>query len=372
MRTPHPEWLAARVVHLTGGCRAYNDFDPLLEFEPALASGQKVRMNIREYKSLYADLKRADLAAIGYDFITNSLEAKSLVPTNWRTFHPWPGSVWPCQDEIDRWSHIGYAGSKANDPKLWDIARRVSHQLRVCAWRLRQISESYREQLHAKTAAGEFKAGVRFEDGFTWLSYLSIQAFLVDACVLRDYLAEFYAMYACPERDLIGDLQITSMSGLKKRALDKLTTTNKVTDELKSATTKGGWLHLLGAYRDLVVHCVPLARADSSLMALSSELTIPGAGSLPAVSLPLPDDPSAISQSRASGQHLVSLKDELSFFVRANRGSAPSTDGLIYAYGCLDRLTKLVCDLGTHSPLQPEMPHITDANVIGEIKVTRV
>jgi hypothetical protein len=373
MPAPHPEWPAVRIVHLTGGCRAYNGFDPLLEFEPAMVSGQEVRMNIREYKSLYDDLGRAGLAIIGCDFISSSLEAKALIPTDWRTFHSWPGTIWLCQEEIDRWSGIGYAGSKAKKPGLRDIARRVSHQLRVCAWRLRQISEGYQEQLHAQTADGEFRSGIRFEDGFTWLGYLSIQAFLVDACVLRDYLAEFYAMYACPEPDLlVSGPQITSMSGLKKRVLDKLSSTNPVTHELKLATSKGGWLHLLGAYRDLVVHCVPLAKSDSSLKALTTELSIQGAGMLPAVSLPLPNDPLAISQSRAAGAHLTTLEDELSLFVKANRGAAPSKDGLIYAYICLDNLTKLVHNISAHSPLPPEIPHITDDDVIGEIKVIRI
>ena len=368
MRTRHPDWLAARVVHLTGGCRARNDFDPLLVFEPALASGETLQMNLRAFNSLYAQLNTANLSSIGFDFVTDSTQASGLIPADWRPYHPWSSSIWPCQDEIDRWSQIGYAGSKAKDSKLWDIARRVSHQLRVCAWRLRQISESYREQLHSRTATGEFKAGARFEDGYTWLCYLSIQVFLVDACVLRDYIAEFYSMYACPEPDLISGLHITSMSALKKQALDKLSSTNQITDELKSATKMGGWLHLLGAYRNLVVHCVPLARSDSSLAALSTELVICGIGSLPAVLLPLPENPSAISKSRASGEHLASLDEELSFFVKANRGSIPSTDGLVYAHECLGNLTKLVWSLQEHAPLKPEIPHFIEDDVGGEIK----
>ncbi len=369
MSTRHPGWLAARVVHLAGGCRAHNNFDPLLVCEPALASGHKVQMNLRAYNSLYTELSTAGLSSIGFDFATDSTKARGLELADWRPFHHWSTSIWPCQDEIDRWSQIGYAGSKAKDPRLWDIARRVSYQLRVCAWRLRQISESYREQLHARTATGKFKVGTRFEDDHTWLCYLAIQAFLVDACVLRDYLAEWYSMYACPEPDLVSGVRITSLSGLKKQALDKLSSTNGITEELKSAAKKGGWLHLLGAYRDLVVHCVPLARSDASLMAFSSELVICGAGSLPAVSLPLPENPSAISKSRASGEHFATLEDELSLFVASNRGSSPSTDGFTYAHGCLENLTKLVWGLGQHAPLKPEIPHFTEDDVSGEIKI---
>ena len=297
---------------------------------------------------------------------------KALVPTNWRTYHPWQDTVWPCRDEIDRWAQIGYAASKTKNVKLWDVARRISHQLRVVQWRLRQISESYREQLHARAASAGFRTGVRFEDGFTWLAYLSVQAFLVDACVLRDYLAEFFAAFACPDRDLSQRYQITRMAALRTKILDKITLSNEATSELQAITKEGGWLFELGAYRDLVVHCVPLARADRSLQALTTELIITGVGPIPAISLPIPRDPSAIAQSRASGAHLATLEEELTFFVRANRGTAPSLDGLVYAYVSLDNLTKLTRMLAGHSPVAPELPHITEADFIGEIKITRV
>ena len=372
MRTPHHDWLAARTVHLTGGCRAYNSFDPILEFEPNVPSKPKAQITLRGYNTLFADLKNSGLVPIGCDFISNSLEARSLVPPNWRTFHAWPDTIWPCQEEIDRWAQIGYAASNSKDVKLWDLARRVSHQLRVCAWRLRQVSESYREQLYAATGSGEFRIGVRFQDGFTWLAYLAIQAFLVDACILRDYLAEFYAAYACPDPDLVKGGQITRMSILKKKVLDKVTQSTDATRELKTATAEGGWLYKLGAYRNLVVHCVPLARADASLLALTTELTIAGVGAIPAISLPIPENPSAIAKSRAASTYLTVLEDQFLFFVRANRGATPSMDGLVYAYSCLDRLTKLIRVLASYSPVAPEVPHITDADVIGEIKVTKV
>lgn len=156
-------------------------------------------------------------------------------------------------------------------------------------------------------------------------SWRSIQVFLVDACVLRDYLAEFYAAYACGQPH-IATSNITSMKGLlKQKVLDKIPPGNSLADNIRAATATGGWLHQLGAYRNLVVHCVPLARSDASLYALSTELKNPGAGGIPAISFPLPQDPVAISRSRASGAHF--LQDELSLLVRANRSDAASTDG---------------------------------------------
>jgi len=76
------------------------------------------------------------------------------------------------------------------------------------------VSDTYHDQLRSSTEGGSFRAGQRCEDAFTWLGYLALQTFLVDACVLRDYLAEFYAMDACPDRALAATNLVTRMSGL--------------------------------------------------------------------------------------------------------------------------------------------------------------
>jgi hypothetical protein len=283
MQSQQSGWLAARTVHLVGGCRAFNGFDPAVEFFPRTLDGKVMRYQSRQYGRLYAELASMEIAPIGFEFLTNSLEAKELVPTNWRAYYPRGGKeIWPCNDEMDRWSHISYAAGQVDDAVLWDIARRISHQLRVCAWRLYQLSEAYRVQLRARTAESDFKPGVRFEDGFTWLGYLAVQVFLVDACVLRDYFAEFFATYACPD-SAKSHGHISSMAGLRRAVLSKASCADRLFNDLNSATSKGGWLYVLGAYRDLAVHCVPLARAESKLWALATEFPIKGAKSLAAI-----------------------------------------------------------------------------------------
>lgn len=366
------QWLASRVVHLLGGCRAYNGFDPVLEFRPTQTSGRTAQSTIRGYYTLFTDLENMDLGVVGADFNSGLREAKIFLPADWRTYHASSGSNWACSNEIDRWAQIGNAGYRSKNIALWDIARRISHQLRVCSWRLRQISECYREQLHAQTISGRYKAGNWFEDEFTWLGYLSIQAFLVDACVLRDYLAEFYALYACSEPLVArGASPITSISGLlKKGVLSTSVCANPVTKELKLATDEDGWLYLMGAYRDMVVHCVPLARAEVSLYALNTELHVRGVGVLPSISLPLPANPAAIKKSRAKQEHLLTLQDDLESFAQVSKGGVASADGLAYAYTCIDNLTKLANQLATYSPLPPEIVSLSDEDIIGDIKVT--
>ena len=62
-------------------------------------------------------------------------------------------------------------------------------------------------------------AGKRFEDGFTKLAYIAIQSHLVDACILRDYLAEFLAGFVWPPAPGGASPQTTALSGLLKRVL---------------------------------------------------------------------------------------------------------------------------------------------------------
>ena len=148
---------------------------------------------------------------------------------------------------------------------LWDTASRIGHQLRVCDWRLREISEAYSNQLLARLKQKDFKIGTRFEDGFTWLTYLSLQSFLVDACILRDYLSEFAAEYIYKPLIDLKNQRITAMAALKKKVLNKISDPDTLTKELEMAAGENGWLTLLGNYRDLVVHSAPLAQAKVKL-----------------------------------------------------------------------------------------------------------
>lgn len=322
---------------------------------PTVPRGCEISFQARSYGSLYRELADKEVAPIGFEFLKHRREVDRTMPTDWRPYLPWDAKkIWPCDDEIQTWSHIGFAAGQQKEAQLWDIARRISHQLRVCSWRLYQLSEAYHAQLHARVVGREFKAGEKFEDGFTWLGYLAAQVFLVDACVLRDYLAEFYALYG-PMKG--AGPPITSMAGLKRHVLNKAATGDAVFAKLKGATSGGGWLHLLGAFRDLVVHCVPLARAEVRLWALAVEIPLNGAPPLPGISLPLPADPSSVSAARAAPDRAKRLADELDLLTSASLGSCPRTDALFYSYTCLNELTRLAAEMSTLSPVAPKMPH---------------
>lgn len=367
----HSEWFAARTVHLAGGCRIFTGFNPTNEFFPGTLDGQAIIFNSKAYSSLYAELYALEIVPLGFEFRTTSFDVKVPAPSNWRTFHPWgPNNIWPCNDQMEMWGQVGFAATRVDNIDLWDLSRRISHQLRVCAWRFYQVSDAYHLQLRGMLSDKDFQLGYRFEDELTWLGYLAVQAFLVDACILRDYLAEFVACYVFTPPQVVPN-RITSMAGLVKHKLKNMKSSHAIYAELEVGTSQGGWLFTLGAYRDLVVHCVPLARAESSLCGVATEFPIKGAKSLVGVSLPLPSDPSAISLARASPKRTEQLKRELRFLSSAAHGDTPSTDALVYCYSALDALTRLAAKLQRYSPVKPELPHLTDKGITDEILVVR-
>ena len=371
MTQENNNWPAARIVHLGGGVRAINNSGPTVSFDPLTIEGKQGQFQISQYGAIYHSLESLRVAIVGVDFYSHVLEAKGIVPPNWRSYHRTSTTSWPTEEAAQKWRHIGHAAFKKKDGKLWDLGSRIGHQLRVCNWRLREISEAYCNQLSAKIRMKNFEVGQRFEDGFTWLSYLAIQSFLVDACILRDYLSEFVFEYLYKQNVDIGNQKITSMGALKKKVLNKVTETDNITLEVKEATSKDGWITLLGNYRDLVVHAAPLAQAENKLFSICEEFKIAGGGRLPAIRCPIPENPASILTSRSTGSLFEDFDNQFNVFIEAGKGNLPMVDGLDYSSIVLGRLAILSDKIAEKSPIAPQMPHFDDSNIIGGVKITK-
>jgi hypothetical protein len=74
---------------------------------------------------------------------------------------------------------------------------------------------------------------------------MSIQSFLIDACILRDYIAEFAAHFIYVSQTGEPIAKVTTMASLKKNILDK-TATDPLSISLSEAVDAGGWLNELG------------------------------------------------------------------------------------------------------------------------------
>lgn len=371
MEQENQHWPAARIVHLIGGCRAINNPGPIVSFDPYTLEGKQGQFQISKYEAIFHSLESLGVSIIGVDFYSHVLEVKGSMPPNWRSYHRIKSTSWPTEEVAQKWRNIGHAAFKQKKGKLWDIASRIGHQLRVCDWRLREISETYCNQLSAKVQMKDFKVGQKFEDGFTWLSYLSIQSFLVDACVLRDYLSEFMSEFIYSDMVELDNLKITAMGTFKKKVLNKITEPDSFTQELKQETSNDGWITLLGNYRDLVVHSAPLAQAERKLFSICEELKIIGGGVLPIIRCPIPENPARILTSRSTGSHFEDFDNQINIFIEAAKGDIPMLDGLDYANASLGNLAILSGKVAEKSPVAPQMMVFDNSNIIGEVKITK-
>jgi hypothetical protein len=323
---------------------------------------------MRSYGAVYAALQSLGFRVVGADFYSHVLELDGRTPPGWRSYCRTPKTSWPTEETAQEWRNIANAGFKRKDGLLWDTASRIGHQLRVCDRRLRDVSEAYYNQLQAKVRVGDFKVGARFEDGFTWLVYLALQSFLVDACILRDYLAEFAAEYIYKRVLGVKDLKVTGMAGLKKKVLDKLSDPDAFASTIKTAVGDGGWLNILGNYRDLIIHSAPLAQARAKLFARCEELKVPEGVLMPMLRCPIPDSPGAILSARSTRDHFADFEEQFDAFAKAGAGGTPTIDGMDYASEVLGRLSILAKEIGERSPVAGEMIVFDKSNIIGDVR----
>ncbi|MGQ7814122.1 hypothetical protein ACUTAH_00320 [Metapseudomonas furukawaii] len=360
------DWLPViREVHLLGGCRAINYIEPKVSLVPNTTGSKVASFELRGFGQLFYALRDLKLGVVGCDFFTHNDEVFGINPPQWRSINlVFP--TWLCTDQGQEWSFISHSAFKNKEAVLCDVASRISHQLRSCEWRLRQLSESYREQLNSEIKGRGFEEGRRFANGYTELCYLSFQSFLVDACILRDYLSEFYWLVTCGGDGGAG--KVTTLSGLLRKWKDS-PPRDKVGRQLHASAKPGQWMFDLGAYRDLVVHSAPLAKADRTLYAVCQSLAVTGGERLPGIKLPVPNNPSEIKGSRSSGRYFDDPELNFARFSNALENVDDAKDALEYAHLSMQLLGAMAKSVSDISPLRPEMPIITSEDMIGGLEI---
>lgn len=364
------KWLAFRVVHSLGGIRLVNEYGPPVKIIPNAINGKAASFKIASYGALFNSTEKIGLPIIGVEFFTHSGQFKGTDIPEWLSYYKFGESVWANEEGIRLWSNIGTGAHKAKNGHLWDLGSRVSQQLRVCARRLNELSNSYNSQLLSVSEEKDFTKNNRFMNGYTWLCYLSIQSFLVDICILRDYLAEFAASYVFELPSEKKHLKITTISGLKKHCINDTNSNDPLAQELKDITSEDGWLKELGEYRDLVVHSAPLARAERKLFAIRKTREISG-GEIPCISCPIPLNPQEISASRANGSMFKDFEEQFNRYVGAGKNDNEFIDGLEYCHNALGRMSLLANSLAKRSPVKPQMMVFDKTNIIGDVQVIR-
>ncbi|WP_312904198.1 hypothetical protein [Stutzerimonas nitrititolerans] len=333
-----------RELHLAGGCRALNGMDQYVELDTATLNGKSVKIRFEKFGALYAEVKKLRIPIVGCDFFLTQEQASGLLPPEWRVTSV-SGPQWLCADQGHNWSFIQNSAFEEKNGVLCDLASRLSHQIRACEWRVRELSNCYAKQL-ASSIPRNYKESSLFLDGNTAQCYMAFQSFLIDACILRDYFCEFYAA-------TILEKDIASIGGLinhfKKNPPD-----DSAGKELHASAINGQWLCELGAYRNLVVHAAPLSQAGESLYAVARHFPLPEGEKLPAVKLPIPKNPSSLRDARNNGGYFENV--DFARFSNSVKDVENCNDALEYSHLCMQLLGALSGSIAKVSPLKPTIP----------------
>lgn len=352
-------WPALRMVHCLGGIRLLNPFGPKVEVSTLSLVGRKVDFRVKDYASLYKAISSFNLLIIGVDFYEHKSQIEAGGYPSWRPYFYPPYKAWGHEDADRIWQNISTGAHKAKNGHLWDLSSRISNLLRVCSWRLREISNLYNVQLDSQLKRKNFNLNSGFYNIQTWQCYTAIQSYLIEACILRDYLSEYAAHFVFSEH-LENGINISALSGFRKLVLNK-SSDDPLFVELKNITSNDGWLKRLGEYRDLVTHSTPLATAEKRLAAFQKQMPSQF-GNIPFISCPLPQNPGEISSSRIKRGMFEDFEKLLNIttFMKPNE---KSMDGLIYCHSSLSNLSDLANKLATRSPVKPEIRTLTDKDI---------
>lgn len=349
-----------RVAHLSGGVRAVSNPGPRVYLLPRMGE-QAAVFELTDYRALFGLLMEAGFDIIGCDFIESPEELSGIMEPQWRAFmQPLAGMSWPPWEVRQDWANISHRAGWADRMSTFEKARHVSMQLRICAFRLRDLSEAYHRHLTALCRGEDFKPGHMTDGQYSEHLFISAHAMFGELASLRDHLAMFVA------REVLGNLRpnIDSWSRLLE---DKafLRSNHAIVPTLQQ---EASWLERFGQYRNLVVHNAPLGETHGAIMVTQVRMETP-LGDVPTVSLRLPSDPEALVKRLRSGAALNSF----AHWLEISRAKMEGPELLTYCQEVFNGLVRLAHSIARHSPVEGKIASITDEDLMEPVTMhTRI
>jgi hypothetical protein len=341
-----------RMVHLVGGLRAANKTGS--EVIIPLGSNDRIpTFSIERYHDLPRNLISLGFKIVGIDYYESSQQAQGYYPPTWYPFHADQTDKNSSFNAENKWSGLANAAFKARNIELMDICSRIGFEVKACNLRLRQLSDAYNVELWSLCEQHQFSPG-KIETLNSFSIYLETHDLLRELCTLRDYLAEFVANFVL-KSSLKSENRIRLMNSLRKEIVKAKITDNSIASELCEITNESedGWLAKLSAYRDLVVHYVPLGQATRKEFVVRRFLPGSNLGNLPSIYFPIPSNPCSIKQVRSKGSPFETVSE----WIEASQqddDSAP--DALEYCLHSVGNMMSLACKIAKEAPISPEIP----------------
>ncbi len=339
-----------RFIHLAGGLRAFDVEGMDVQIG---VDGLKCPLHFPrpKYSQLYQTLIALGADIIGVEFLHDREQHLNFAPRSWRGAAK--GLGWIAVDEAQEWTNIAFAHNESPDNELSGLASRVSSALRLLDERVRQLSEAYhhclRLKLHRSRHAEEYKF---FTNAWQRTVFAGVHAFLADAGILRDYLAE--ACWNFVENGASRDVR-TMRSLLKRTKESENSTVQSVRREAKT-----GWIKNLTDLRNEVIHVVPVSHLHEFDYCELRPLKLKEFTSVPMLHLPLVDRE---GKMRRPADRRIDYSDENNVreaWQSYRDFSNSSTDALQYCRDTVGNLgslaTKLRLATGMTSPIPVLQP----------------
>jgi hypothetical protein len=354
---------ALRVIHLTGGHRAYDIGEEKVRVGPDHRR-HLLTIPTQPYEKLYRALGSIGLQPVGVDFLPGpGVEAMHL-PPDFQTFSL--SSGFAALSGARAWSDVKNVPEQ-NTPDILDIASRFRTYHRLLTLRVREISEAYRDCLLAQLTDidGSYKApndGTLFSNGFQVHIEAALHAFLADAAGFRDLIAE--ATWRLVLRESSRD--VTTFRSLLKKTRHRATERPLLAD-FHQAGAQGGWLKILSDLRNAVTHIAPLANTHE-LHECQIRLQALRGGSAPVMHYPLISGDGSL---RARPEPIdfddePRLEQRLRLYLDFVNGSQ---DALAYASQCAEQLIAFATRVREAAGLLHRIRGITDADLVGPIRI---
>ncbi len=339
-----------RIVHLIGGLRAINN--PGAEVIIPLGSkSPSPTFSIENYYELPSTLRSLGFDIVGVEYYETSEQVKGYYPPTW---YPLDMSRPTCDVSLkaqEIWPKLANAGFQKGDIELMDLCSRIAFEVKACNQRLRQLSEAYNVELWSLCEQQKFSPG-RAETLNSFSIYLETHDLLRELCTLRDYLAEFVANFVLAN-SLSSKQRIRLMNSLMKQIRKTNLEDSPIATEINSITNEqeDGWLARLSAYRDLVVHYVPIGQAAKREFVVQRFLPNSKIKNLPSIYFPIPYDPYALKKTRSKGSPFTTVSDWLESS-KENTTTAP--DALDYCAYSVENMMALAYRIAKESPIAPQ------------------
>lgn len=363
------EWPAVgRIAWLKGGLVAINEPGKTVKIEAGIGGPILFSYQLNNFGSIFSTLVAQGFSVIGATYITDVEESQGIRVPEFRAYFA-KQSKWRAFEIHQQWRQVAHAASQQDKMALMDIASRIATELSYCETRLQGLSEAYAIQLGSKGRQGALNHEGGFQDSHSQRVYMAIHAMFWEIAVLRDYFAEFAAQF------VFGIEKVTKFAklvpALARSGIDR----DELAQMLLAAgcDTPPGWLTIFSKYRNLFTHSAPMEKVANVAFAQLTQVSLPDGRKIPDIYYPLPRDVVEIASRRAAGEHYKSFEEFVGDSINRNRNLHRETalDALSYLHAVFEQMVVIAEMLILRSPLEPEMIHLTEKDIVGEVKVYR-